>query len=82
MMERIGMVSILAAPFILFTVTKSAADGIYEICRVGENLKVLNDSDDANSCRRIAVSSQAQEYQIGCRDLKTPERSSSPRPSI
>jgi hypothetical protein len=29
---------------------------------------VLDGSDDANSCRAIAVGSQAQEYQIGCRD--------------
>ena len=74
MMERIGIVSILATPFILFLVAKSAADGDYKkICRVGENLKVLNDSDDANSCRQIAVNSQAQEYQIGCRDGENTE---------
>jgi hypothetical protein len=29
---------------------------------------VLEEKGDANSCRQIAVSSQAQEYQIGCRD--------------
>ena len=39
-----------------------------KICRVSENLRVLDDSADANSCRTIAVDSQAQEYQIGCRD--------------
>ena len=29
---------------------------------------MLDDDADANSCRAIAVDSQAQEYQIGCRD--------------
>jgi hypothetical protein len=31
-------------------------------------IHATDDSDDANSCRAIAVGSQAQEYQIGCRD--------------
>ena len=41
---------------------------IRKICVVSGNLRVLADNGDANSCRKIAVSSQAQEYQIGCRD--------------
>ncbi|WP_334384706.1 hypothetical protein [Bradyrhizobium sp. AZCC 2262] len=35
---------------------------------MSDNLEVLADSDDANSCRQISVGSQAQEYQIGRRD--------------
>jgi hypothetical protein len=68
-MERIAIVSILTALLVPFTAARATEDGDYKkICRVSENLKVLADSDDANSCRQIAVGSQAQEYQIGCRD--------------
>jgi hypothetical protein len=48
---------------------RATAEGDYKkIFRVSENLRVLDDSADVNSCRTIAVDSQAQEYQIGCRD--------------
>jgi hypothetical protein len=68
-MERIAIVSILTALLVPFTAARATEDGDYKkICRVSENLKVLADSDDANSCGQIAVGSQAQEYQIGCRD--------------
>ena len=68
-MERIAIVSILTALLVPFTAARATEDGDYKkICRVSENLKVLADSDDANSCRQIAVGSQVQEYQIGCRD--------------
>jgi len=67
-MERIAIVSILAALLVSLTAARATADGDYKICRVSENLRVLDDSGDANSCREIAVGSQAQEYQIGCRD--------------
>ena len=68
-MERLGIVSILIALFILLTAASAIADSDYKkICLVSQNLRVLDDSDDANSCRAIAVGSQAQEYQIGCRD--------------
>ena len=68
-MEIIAIVSILTALLVPFTAARATEDGDYKkICRVSENLKVLADSDDANSCRQIAVGSQAQEYQIGCRD--------------
>jgi len=68
-MGRLGIVSVLAAAFVLLTAARSTADSDYKkICLVSQNLRVLDDSDDANSCRAIAVSSQAQEYQIGCRD--------------
>ena len=68
-MERLGIVSILIALFILLTAASAIADSDYKkICLVSQNLRLLDDSDDANSCRAIAVGSQAQEYQIGCRD--------------
>lgn len=68
-MERLGIVSVLTALFALSTAARSAADSDYKkICLVSQNLRVLDDNDDANSCRAIAVGSQAQEYQIGCRD--------------
>jgi hypothetical protein len=68
-MERIVIVSILSALLVQLTAARATAEGNYKkICRVSENLRVLDDSADANSCRAIAVDSQAQEYQIGCRD--------------
>ena len=68
-MERIAIVSILTALLVPFTAARATEDGDYKkICRVSDNLEVLADSDDANSCRQISVGSQAQEYQIGCRD--------------
>jgi len=66
-MERIVIVSILSVVLVQFSAAR--AEGNYKkVCRVSENLRVLDDSADANSCRTIAVDSQAQEYQIGCRD--------------
>jgi hypothetical protein len=68
-MERLGIVSVLTAVFVLPTAARSTADSDYKkICLVRQHLRVLDGSDDANSCRAIAVGSQAQEYQIGCRD--------------
>jgi hypothetical protein len=68
-MERLGTVSVLTAVFVLLTAGSSTADNDYrKICLVSQNLRVLEDSDDANSCRAIAVGAQTQEYQIGCRD--------------
>jgi hypothetical protein len=68
-MERLGIVSVLTALFVLLAAARSTADSDYKkICLVSQNLRALDDSDDANSCRAIAVGSQAQEYQIGCRD--------------
>src|SRR5262245_47278766 len=68
-MERIVIVSILSALLVQLAAARATAEGNYKkLCRVSENLRVLDDSADANSCRAIAVDSQAQEYQIGCRD--------------
>jgi hypothetical protein len=68
-MKSIAIVSILTALSVPFTATRATADDDYKkICRVNENLRVLDDDADANSCRAIAVDAQAQEYQIGCRD--------------
>lgn len=68
-MERIVIVSILSALLGQLAAARATAETNYKkICRVSENLRVLDDSADANSCRTIAVNSQAQEYQIGCRD--------------
>jgi hypothetical protein len=68
-MERIVIVSILSAVLAQLATARATAEGDYKkICRVSENLRVLDDRADANSCRTIAVNSQAQEYQIGCRD--------------
>jgi hypothetical protein len=68
-MEHVAIVSILSALLVQLPAAKATAEGNYKkICRVSENLRVLDDSADANSCRAIAVQSQALEYQIGCRD--------------
>jgi hypothetical protein len=68
-MERIVIVSNLSALLVQLAAARATAESNYrKICRVSENLRVLDDSADANSCRTIAVNSQAQEYQIGCRD--------------
>jgi hypothetical protein len=69
MMERLGIVIVLIALFVLLMAARSTADSDYKkICLVSQNLRVIDGSDDANSCRAIAVGSQAQEYQIGCRN--------------
>jgi archaellum biogenesis ATPase FlaH len=71
-LERLGIASVLSAVFVLLMAARSSADSDYKkICLVTQNLRVLDDSDDANSCRAIAVGSQAQEYQIGCRDSES-----------
>jgi hypothetical protein len=68
-MKSIAIMSILTAISVPVTPIRATADEDYrKICRVNENLRVLDDDADANSCRAIAVDSQAQEYQIGCRD--------------
>jgi len=68
-MERMVIVGILSAVLVQLAAARATAEGNYKkICRVSENLSVLDDGADANSCRTIAVNSQAQEYQIGCRD--------------
>ena len=68
-MQRMATACILAVILIPLAAARAAADGDYQkICRVSENLRVLDADGDANSCRQIAVGSQAQEYQIGCRD--------------
>jgi len=72
-MKRIAIVSILSAVFIQLSGAGATAEGDYKkICRVSDNLKMLDDSADANSCRAIAIESQAQEYQIGCGDSENP----------
>jgi len=51
--------------------THATADDDYKkICRVNDNLRVLDDDADTNSCRAIAVDSQTREYQIGCRRVE------------
>jgi hypothetical protein len=68
-MKRIAIVSVLTALLVPLTAARATAEGDYQkICQVSENLRVLDESADANSCREIAVGSQAKEYQIGCRD--------------
>ena len=68
-MKSIAVVGILTALSIPLTATRaSAADDYKKICQVNENLRVLDDDADADSCRAIAVDFQAREYQIGCRD--------------
>jgi dTDP-4-dehydrorhamnose reductase len=68
-MERAAIVSILSVLLLQLMAARAMTEGDYKkICRVSESLRVLDDSADANSCRAIAVDSQAQEYQIGCRD--------------
>ena len=55
-MKSIAIVSIFAALSVPFSSTRATADDDYKkICRVNENLRVLDDDADANSCRAIAV---------------------------
>jgi hypothetical protein len=64
-MERMAIVSILSVLLVQLTAARATAEGDYKkICRVSENLRVLDDSADANSCRTIAVDSQAQALAI------------------
>ena len=68
-MKSIAVVGILTALSVSLTATRAPADDDYKkICQVNENLRVLYDDADADSCRAIAVDSQAREYQIGRRD--------------
>jgi hypothetical protein len=58
--ERLGIVSVLTVVFVSLTTARSTTDSDYKkICLVSQNLRVLDDSDDTNSCRAIAVGSQA-----------------------
>jgi hypothetical protein len=67
-MKSIAIACILSSLAVSLPTTQATADDDYKkICRVNENLRVLDDDADANSCRAIAVDSQAREYQIGCR---------------
>ena len=71
MMKRIAIVNTITAILVTLTAARATAEGDYKkVCRVSENLRVLDDGDDANSCRQIAVGAQAQEYHIGCRDTE------------
>ena len=67
-MKPIAIVSILTVLSVWVMTSRTVADDYKKICRVNENLRVLDDDADANSCRAIAVEAQAREYQIGCRD--------------
>ena len=68
-MKSIIVVGILTALSVPLTATRApAGDDYKKICQVNENLRVLDDDADADSCRAIAVDFQAREYQIGCRD--------------
>jgi hypothetical protein len=68
-MKCIAVVGILTALSVPLTATRaSAGDDYKKICQVNENLRVLDDDADADSCRAIAVDSRAREYQLGCRD--------------
>jgi len=68
-MKSIAVVGIVTALSVPLTATGAPADDDYKkICQVNENLRVLDDDADADSCRAIAVDFQAREYQIGCRD--------------
>ena len=67
-MKPIAIASILTVLSVWVMTTRTVADDYKKICRVNENLRVLDDDADANSCRAIAVEAQAREYQIGCRD--------------
>src|SRR5215475_1123923 len=70
-MERIVIVSILSVVLVQFSAARATAEGNYKkVCRVSENLRVLDDSADANSCQTIAVDSLAHEYQLRCRNGK------------
>jgi hypothetical protein len=68
-MKSIAVVGILTALSVPLTATRApAGDDYKKICQVNENLRVLDDDADADSCRAIAVDSRAREYQLGCRD--------------
>ena len=68
-MKSIAVVGILTALSVPLTATRApAGDDYKKICQVNENLRVLDDDADADSCRAVAVDFQAREYQIGCRD--------------
>jgi hypothetical protein len=65
----------ISAPLIvltaLFTFSPAGADSDYKkICKIGVNLKALAEDGNANSCRALAITSNVQDYQIGCQDAR------------
>src|SRR5438876_7457600 len=67
------LVRLLAVPTALtaLLIFPAEADSDYKkVCKIGVNLTVLAEDANANSCRAIAVTSNSQDYQIGCRDAK------------
>jgi hypothetical protein len=54
-----------------FTSFAARADADYaKVCKVGADLKALAEDDNANSCRTLAIASNAQEYQLGCQSAR------------
>ncbi len=71
-MERLGTVSVLAVLFVLLTVVRSTADSDYKkICRVSQNLRVLDDSNDANSCRAMRSPPRRKNIKLDAVKAKT-----------
>jgi hypothetical protein len=67
------MVRLLAMPAVLtalFTFPAEADSDYKKVCKIGVNLTVLAEDANANSCRAVAITSNSQDYQIGCQNTK------------
>ena len=68
MARLLATLIVLAASFTSFP---ARADADYaKVCKVGADLKALAEDDNVNSCRTLAVASNAQEYQLGCQSAR------------
>jgi hypothetical protein len=55
----------------LVTFSPARADLDYKkVCKIGVELKALAEDGNANSRRALAITSNAQDYQIGCQDAR------------
>lgn len=66
--ESMRLTTLLIAILSQLTTSQSSADENYgKACKIGNHFIMLAADGDANSCRALALASNAQEFQIGCR---------------
>ena len=81
-MERIAIVSILTALSVPFTTTRATADDDYKkICRVNENLRVLDDDAMQIHAGPLRSTPRRRNTKLDAVTVKTRAPSSLPHPS-
>jgi hypothetical protein len=69
--ESVRLITLLVAILTEFVITQSKAEeGYGKACKVDNRLSILAADGDANACRTLALASNAQEFQLGCQDIK------------